>query len=206
MDNRKHRNVGVVRSASGIKQYLTVCQAMDQEYTTLAYPATICMDCQAAEGTDDETSVETPKFSQETLEEEMDGNRSVKSTEIEQVREEFFKGKEAPKKTGAEQLLSSGDVIFQAPMRPLDVARTSYLDYTKTQSIKFYNKGCEKLSGEPFNGKMLLTWLVQVQDKARMFTWIPIMTIKGKLLTQQFADISMEEVREHAQCIFLNDR
>jgi len=25
------------------------------------------------------------------------------------------------------------------------------------------------------------------------------MTIKGKLLTQQFADISMEEVREHAQ-------
>jgi len=106
---------------------------------------------------------------------------------------------EAPKKTGAEQLLSSGDIIFQAPMRPLDVARTSYLDYTKTQSIKFYNKGCEKLSGEPFNGKMLLTWLVQVQDKARMFTWIPIMTIKGKLLTQQFADISMEEVREHAQ-------
>jgi len=84
-------------------------------------------------------------------------------------------------------------------MRPLDVARTSYLDYTKTQSIKFYNKGCEKLSGEPFNGKMLLTWPVQVQDKVRMFTWIPIMTIKGKLLTQQFADISMEEVRAHAQ-------
>jgi hypothetical protein len=95
--------------------------------------------------------------------------------------------------------LSSGYVIFQAPMRPLDVARTSNLDYTKTQSIKFYNKGCEKLSGEPFNGKMLLTGLVQVQDKARMFTWIPIMTIKDKLLNQQFADISREEVREHAQ-------
>ncbi len=48
LDNRKHRNVGVVRSAPGIKDYLTVCQAIDQEYTTLAYPATICMDCQAA--------------------------------------------------------------------------------------------------------------------------------------------------------------
>jgi MinD-like ATPase involved in chromosome partitioning or flagellar assembly len=46
---------------------------------------------------------------------------------------------------------------------------------------------------------MLLTWLVQVQDKVRMFTWIPTLTIKGKLLTQQFADISMEEVRAHAQ-------
>jgi hypothetical protein len=32
-----------------------------------------------------------------------------------------------------------------------------------------------------------------------MFTWIPILTIKGKLLTQQFADLSMDEVRTHAQ-------
>ena len=106
---------------------------------------------------------------------------------------------EAPQqKKGADQLLSSGNIIFQAPMRPLDVARTKYIDYTKTQSIKFYNKGCEKLSGEPFNGKMILTWLVQVQDKARMLTWIPILTIKGKLLTKQIADISMEEVRANA--------
>jgi hypothetical protein len=66
-------------------------------------------------------------------------------------------------------------------------------------TCKFYNKGCEKLPGEAFNGKLLLTWLVQVQDKARMFTWLPILTIKGKLLTQQFADLSMEEVRAHAQ-------
>ena len=40
-------------------------------------------------------------------------------------------------------------IIFEAPMRPLDVARDMYLDYTTTQSIKFYNKGCEKLPGEP---------------------------------------------------------
>ena len=90
-------------------------------------------------------------------------------------------------------------LAFEAPMRPLDVARGMYLDYTTTQSIKFYNKGCEKLPGEAYNGKLLLTWLVQVQDKARMFTWIPILTIKGKLLTQQFADLSMDEVRTHAQ-------
>jgi hypothetical protein len=47
---------------------------------------------------------------------------------------------------------------FEAPMRPLDVQRDMYLDYTNTQAIKFYNKGCEKLSGEAFSGKMLLTW------------------------------------------------
>jgi hypothetical protein len=88
---------------------------------------------------------------------------------------------------------------FEASMRPLDVARSMYLDYTTTQSIKFYNKGCEKLLGEPFNGKMLMTWLVQVQDKANMFTWTSILTIKGKLLTQHFTELTMEEVKAHAQ-------
>ena len=88
---------------------------------------------------------------------------------------------------------------FEAPMRPLDVARSMYLDYTTTQSIKFYNKGCEKLPGEAFNGKLLLTWLIQVQDKASMFTWTPILTIKGKLLTKQFSELTMEEVKAHAQ-------
>jgi hypothetical protein len=84
---------------------------------------------------------------------------------------------------------------FEAPMRPLDVARNMYLDYTTTQSIKFYNKGVEKLPGEAFNGKLLLTWLIQVQDKAIMFTWTSILTIKGKPLTQNFTKITMEEVR-----------
>jgi uncharacterized protein (DUF342 family) len=84
-------------------------------------------------------------------------------------------------------------------MRPLNVARNMYLDYTTTQSIKFYNKGCEKLPGKPFNGKMLMTWLVQVQDKANMFTWTSILTIKEKLLTQHFTELTMEEVKAHAQ-------
>jgi len=82
---------------------------------------------------------------------------------------------------------------FEAPMRPLDVARSMYLDYTTTQSIKFYSKGVEKLPGEAFNGKLLLTWLIQVQEKANMFTWTSILTIKGKLLTQNFTKITMED-------------
>jgi hypothetical protein len=51
LDDRKHRIVGVVRSSTGITQYLTACQAIDTECTTIAYPATICMDGQAAEQT-----------------------------------------------------------------------------------------------------------------------------------------------------------
>jgi hypothetical protein len=57
LDNRKQKNVGVVRSATGISHYLTACKAIDDECTTITYPATICMDCQAAEITDDEASV-----------------------------------------------------------------------------------------------------------------------------------------------------
>jgi hypothetical protein len=90
LDNRKHRNVGVVRSAPGIKQYLTTCQAMDQEYTTLAYPATICMDCQAAEITDDGASVGTPEVMHK---EPNRGTRPV-TPDVEQMREEVFKDKE----------------------------------------------------------------------------------------------------------------
>jgi hypothetical protein len=45
-----------------------------------------------------------------------------------------------------------GQLTFEAPMRPLDVARNMYLDYTTTQSIKFYNKEVEKPPGEAFNG------------------------------------------------------
>jgi len=88
---------------------------------------------------------------------------------------------------------------FEAPMRPLDVAWDAYLDYSAVQSIKFYNKGVEKLPGEAFNGKLLLTWLIQVQDKANMFTWTSILTINGRPLTQNFTKITMEEVRAHAQ-------
>ena len=52
------------------------------------------MDCQAAEVTDDEASVETPKIFQETFEKDIDGTRPVTPTEVEQMREEIFKGKE----------------------------------------------------------------------------------------------------------------
>ncbi|MFN9982294.1 MAG: hypothetical protein ACK53Y_20370, partial [bacterium] len=94
LDNRKHRNVGVVRSSPGITKYLTACQAIDTECTTIAYPATICMDSQAAEVTDDEASVEAPKISQQTSKKEMERIRPVTLTEVEQMREKIFKGKE----------------------------------------------------------------------------------------------------------------
>jgi hypothetical protein len=90
LDNRKHRNVGVVRSAPGIKQYLTTCQAIDQEYTTLAYPATTCMDCQTAYITDEESSAGTPEKTHQELKE---GTRPV-TPDVDQMREEILKDQE----------------------------------------------------------------------------------------------------------------
>jgi hypothetical protein len=85
--------VGVVRSSTGITQCLTACQTIDTECTTLAYPATICMDYQTAEVTDDEASIAAPKISQQTLNKEMEETRPVTPTEVEQMREEIFKDK-----------------------------------------------------------------------------------------------------------------
>jgi hypothetical protein len=99
----------------------------------------------------------------------------------------------------------TGNLIFPRlvpiPMRPLDVAQQHALDYVTPQTIKFYNKGVEKLSGDPFDGTLLFTWLIKVQDKALQYAWIPILTIEGKLLTQNFAEISLTQVRAHAQTI-----
>jgi hypothetical protein len=99
----------------------------------------------------------------------------------------------------------TGNLIFPrlvpTPMRPLDVAHQYSLDYTTPQTIKFYNKGIEKLSGDAFDGTLLFTWLIKVQDKALQYAWIPILTIEGKILTQNFAEISLTQVRAHAQII-----
>ena len=76
---------------------------MDQEYTTLAYPATICMDCQAAEVTDDEASVWTPEV---LYKEPNKGTRPV-TPDVEQMREEIFKDKEQ------ETILQGKDTIVE---------------------------------------------------------------------------------------------
>jgi hypothetical protein len=86
-----------------------------------------------------------------------------------------------------------------APMRPMDVAREWYLDYVSPQSIKFYNKAIEHLPGEKFNGTILHTWLQILTDRALSCAWTSILTVKGKLLRINYADISLKEVQAHAQ-------
>jgi hypothetical protein len=52
------------------------------------------MDCQIAEVTADEASIAAPKISQQTSNKEMERIRPVTPTEVEQMREKIFKGKE----------------------------------------------------------------------------------------------------------------
>jgi hypothetical protein len=154
-------------------------------YIAGTYPATLA---RTAQGT---PSYRPPQFAFTTqpVRQSQEEFKSTKSHDDDDDGSDTTKPLPTPRRT----------FTFEAPMRPLDVARNMYLDYTTTQSIKFYNKGVEKLPGDPFNGKLLLTWLIQVQDKANMFTWTSILTINGKLLTQNFTKITIEEVRAHAQ-------
>ncbi len=75
------------------------------------------------------------------------------------------------------------NTIKRQRSRSMEMRYFWLLDGATQQYFKFYNKGVEKLPGEAFNGKLLLTWLIQAQDKANMFTWTSILTIKGKPLT-----------------------
>jgi hypothetical protein len=84
-------------------------------------------------------------------------------------------------------------------MEPLSIDHNLYLDYRDSQSIKFFNKGRERLPGEPFSGKNIFSWLKKLEIKASEFHWIPALIINGKLLTTHFAELSMDRVKKAAQ-------
>jgi hypothetical protein len=84
-------------------------------------------------------------------------------------------------------------------MEPLSIDHNLYLDYRDSKSIKFFNKGREKLPGDPFSGKNIFSWLKKLEIKASEFHWIPTLTIDGKLLTTHFAELSMDRVKKAAQ-------
>jgi hypothetical protein len=83
----------------------------------------------------------------------------------------------------------------------MDVAQEHPLDCTTPQTIKFYKKGIEKFTADPFDKTLLFTWLIKVQGKALMMAWLGILTIEDKVLTTNSSDIPLEKVRAHAQLI-----
>jgi len=87
-------------------------------------------------------------------------------------------------------------------MEPLSINHNHYLDYRCPQSIKFFNKGRERLTGDPISGKNILFWLKRLEIKANEFQWIPTLTIDGKLLTTHFAELSMGTVKTAAHKSF----
>jgi hypothetical protein len=84
-------------------------------------------------------------------------------------------------------------------MEPLSIDHNFYLDYRNPQSIKFFNKGREKLLGEPFSRKNIFSWLKRHEIKTNEFDWIPTLTIDGKLFTTHIVELSMETVKKAAQ-------
>ena len=87
----------------------------------------------------------------------------------------------------------------KAPMRPMDVESDCSLDYVTPQSIKFYHRAIEKLPGEKFNGNMLHTWLKRINDRAISCAWTSIFNIKGRLITEKYAELTLKDVKTYAQ-------
>jgi hypothetical protein len=87
-------------------------------------------------------------------------------------------------------------------MESLSIDHNLYLDYRCPQSIKFFNKGRERLPGDPFFGRNIFSWLKRLEIKANEFHWIPTLTIDGKLLTTHFVELSMGTVKTAAHKSF----
>jgi len=83
LDDRKHRNVGVMRSISGIRNYLTSCRAFEEINETLAFPATISMDeeTRPAVVSDGETSIQNQMSDEKNVQEQVTGNQEPPSSD-----------------------------------------------------------------------------------------------------------------------------
>jgi hypothetical protein len=118
---------------------------------------------------------------------------------FQEVRENDRKAHEAGEESSHptySRLWNRTNVVVMEPMR---IDHNLYLGYRSPQSIKFFNKGRERLSGHPFSGKNIFSWLKRLEIKANEFHWIPTLTIDGKLLTTYFAELSMDAVKKAAQ-------
>jgi len=73
LDDRKHRNVGVMRSISGIRNYLNACLAFEEINETLAFPATISMDKETGPAVvfDTETSIQNQMSDEKNVQEQV---------------------------------------------------------------------------------------------------------------------------------------
>ncbi len=91
LDDRKHRNVGVMRSISGIKNYLTSCQAFEEMNETLAFPATINLDkeTEPAVVSDDETSISGQASHETNVQRQMTVNQPMPLEKLYLSDEEF---------------------------------------------------------------------------------------------------------------------
>jgi hypothetical protein len=99
LDDRKHRNVGVMRSISGIRNYLTTCQAFEEMNETLAFPATINVDneTEPAVVSDDETSIPGQASNETNVQEQVKVNQEPPSSNQIEKQDDEGRMREEPK-------------------------------------------------------------------------------------------------------------
>jgi hypothetical protein len=100
---------------------------------------------------------------------------------LQEARENDRRAHEAGEESSCPTYSRLWSRVSMVAMEPLSIDHNLYLDYRDSQSIKFFNKGRERLPGEPFSEKNIFSWLKRLDLKASEFHWIPTLTIDGKL-------------------------
>jgi len=72
------------------------------------------------------------------------------------------------------------------------------LNYNERRDAQVYYKGCEALEGDPYNGKGLPEFLARISNKSNQFEWGEILTVNGRNFLTNYADITANDVRQHA--------
>jgi hypothetical protein len=85
---------------------------------------------------------------------------------------------------------------------PAKQTQEDVLDFTTKKDIEFYNKACDKLECDPYDGTNLSTFLKMFGAKAKQYNWMRILTFgqgaQRRTLIKHYGEITKAEVQEAA--------
>ncbi len=85
---------------------------------------------------------------------------------------------------------------------PAKQMQDDVLDFMTKKDIEFYNKACDKLEGDAYDGTNLSTFLKMFGAKAKQYNWMRILTFgqgaQQKTLIKHYGEITKAEVQEAA--------
>jgi hypothetical protein len=86
-----------------------------------------------------------------------------------------------------------------APMRPMDAVKVWFLDYVSPQSTNSTTKPLDTYQERNLMGTFYIHDCSSLLTAPMSCAWTNILAIIGRMLTEYYAELSLNEVKAHAQ-------